>query len=466
MADHPLTFLTEHYFDDPYGFVMDLFPWGKGMLSGSDGPDQWQKEVLEQLGQGSLSPLRATMFAVSSGHGIGKSALIAWIILWFMSTRPHPQVVCTANTKPQLETKTWRELAKWHKLFEYGSLFKWSTGKFALKEASETWFSAAIPWSEHNSEAFAGTHEQHVLVVFDEASKIADVIWDVVQGAMTTPGAMWVAFGNPTQNTGRFAECFRRYRHRWLNKKVDSRTCKMTNKEEIAGWVEDWGEDSDFVRVRVRGEFPRSGSMQFIAEDTVEEAMKRKVNQSECDYAPRVLGVDVARFGDDQSVIVRRQGNYVWPLTPFKGMDTMTLASRVAEEIDVFSPEAVFVDGVGIGAGVVDRLRQLGFQVVDVQSGSKATKPVYANLRAEMWANMREWLDMGGALPDSLELRDDLTGVQYGYNMSGAVQLERKEDMKKRGLASPDSADALALTFAYPVNRRRGVMKQTSYLQK
>lgn len=376
------------------------------------------------------------------------SADVAWLILWAMSTRPHINGVVTANTFPQLNTKTWRELAVWHKRAINGGWFQWTATKFFHKAHPETWFVSPIANSEHNSEAFAGQHGRHSLIIYDEASAIPDVIWEVSSG-VNDPRAMWFAFGNPTQNTGRFKECFGRFRSRWNTRHVDSRDCKMPNKEELQKDVEAYGEDSDFVRVRIKGEFPRVGSTQFISAEVVEQAMQRKVDVPL--GTPKLLGVDVARFGDDQTVIVRRHGRKVEKLTKLRELDTMQVAARVAEIIKNEHPNAVFVDGVGIGAGVVDRLRHLGYEIIEVLAGAKPdeqNKAVYFNKRAEMWGRMREWLS-GAGLPEDRELVDDLIGLEYGYDTQMRIQLEKKEDMKKRGLASPDCADALALTFAY-----------------
>ena len=448
--------LVDHiagFYSYPLAFVYYTFPWGSGPLAGEDGPDTWQREILELLGAGVLSVDEALRIAVASGHGPGKTALIAWIILWFMSTRPHPQIVVTANTKTQLETKTWRELAKWHKLAINGHWFEWTVTKFYFKAHPETWFAAAIPWSKERAEAFAGTHEKFVLVIYDEASIIDDIIWDTTEGSLTQIGAIWLAFGNPTRNTGSFRECFGRFKHRWITRQIDSRTAKMTNKAQLQQWVDDYGEDSDFVRVRVKGQFPRASTNQLIPLDLVEAAMGRSVQQEIYRHAPLIIGVDVARFGDDQSVILTRQGGVVWPLLKFRGLDTMALAGRVALHINETNPDAVFVDEIGIGAGVIDRLRQLGHAVIGVNSGLPALDHGhYINLRAEMWGKMLEWIKAAEVgIPDDNELRDDLIGPEYGFDAKNRIQLEKKNDMKKRGLASPDCADALALTFAAPV---------------
>jgi hypothetical protein len=427
-------FIASTYFTDPVGYVRDVL---------QAEPDTWQIDALNAVRDNKR-------VAGASGHGIGKTAFVAWIIHWFMATRPNPQVVVTANTKNQLDSKTWRELAKWNQKALNGHWFEVKATRMELKDSPETWFASAIPWTEHNSESFAGTHEEHVLVVFDEASAIADVIWDVVEGAMTTPGARWVALGNPTRNTGRFRECWGRFRHRWHTMQVDSRKAKMADQTQIKEWIADYGEDSDFVRVRVKGEFPKSSSAQLISTALVEAAVAYKAVGFE--KLPLILGVDVARFGDDQTVICARRGRKVYPLMKHRELDTMQVAGKVAAAIKELKPSLVNIDIGAMGAGVVDRLREQGFEVRGVNFGGEPVDKIkYANKRAEMWGETLEWLKEGGEIPDDYELRQDLIGPEYSYTSSQQLLLEKKESMKRRGLSSPDCADAFALTFASPV---------------
>lgn len=448
---------------DPYGFVRFAFPWGEpgGPLADKTGPDKWQRGVLEAVGNGA-SLETAYQDATASGHGVGKSALVAWLLLWAMSTFEDTRGVVTANTENQLRTKTWAELSKWHRLLINRHWFRLTaTAIFSVQPAHEkTWRIDAVPWSENNTEAFAGLHNEgrRIIVVFDEASAIPDIIWETTEGALTDANTeiYWFAFGNPTRNTGRFKECFNRFRHRWITRQVDSRTVEITNKAQIAEWVEDFGEDSDFVRVRVKGIFPRAGSVQFISGEIVEDARKRDVET--LSHEPLIMGVDVARFGDDRTVFSYRRGRNgaCIPWQTFRNLDTMQVAAKVAEAYTIKKPAAIFVDEGGLGAGVVDRLRQLSVPVTGVNFGGKPDRAQtddgikVRNKRAEMWAFMRAWLK-GGAIPDDHELAADLTGVEYGFDENQAIQLEKKESMKKRGLASPDLGDALALTFAYPV---------------
>lgn len=453
--------------NDPLRFVLWAFPWGEpgSELAKASGPEAWQVELLNAVRDGLLTIDTAIQLATTSGHGVGKSAVVSWLMLWGISTFEDTRGVVTANTETQLKTKTWAELGKWYRLFIGREMFKFTaTALFSCDPDHEkTWRIDMVPWSEKNMEAFAGLHNlgKRIILIFDEASAIPDPIWETSEGALTDAGTqiIWAVFGNPTKNTGRFRECWGRFSARWRKQQVDSRTVSITNKEQFDKWAKDYGEDSDFVRVRVRGIFPRVGTLQFISEDLVAESAARDVPLHLHD--PFVIGVDVARFGDDASVIYFRKGRdgRSIPPTILRGVDTMTLASKVAECHLQYRADAVFVDGGGVGGGVVDRLRQLRVPCFDVQFGGKAdtdgfatgsTGILYANKRAEMWGGMREWLKTG-TIWDDAQLREEICAPEYGYNVRNEIQLERKEDMKRRGKASPDIADALALTFAYPV---------------
>lgn len=446
------------FYDDPYGFVMFAFPWGEegSLLEDQDGPDEWQKELMNECAMAYIEdPDASPRFATASGHGIGKTAEVAWLILWAMSTRPHLSGVVTANTTSQLSTKTWRELALWHKLAINSHWFKWSATSFRHVDHPETWMVNAVPNTEHNSEAFAGLHAKYKIIIFDEASGIPDKIWEVTEGAMTDPRSMWFVFGNPTKNTGRFVDCFTTDT-RWRRRQVDSRSCKMTNKKELEVWVKTYGEDSDFVRVRIRGVFPRAGNMQFISSEDFDMAVLRELPAEVWMYMPIVIGVDVARFGTDQSVIAIRQGRKLHELRKFREYNTMMLATEVVRAIKEYKPSHVFVDGVGVGGGVVDRLRQLNYDIVEVNAGSKPyDTEMYYNKRIEMADRMRLWMkgaDMTCCTGDK-DCRTAFIGIEYGYadtKTAGGelIRLERKADMRKRGLSSPDEFDAVAHTFA------------------
>jgi len=447
--------LIEHigrFFYSPLKHVLYTYPWEeKGtILEKETGPDIWQREVLTEIGEHLKEKRGPLRLSVGSGHGVGKGAMAAWLIKWFMDTRPHPQIPVTANTKVQLETKTWRELAKWHNLAVTKHWCEWTATKYYNKDHPATWFASAIPWSRERSEAFAGTHEKHVMFIFDEASAIDDIIWEVSEGGMTEVDgtAIHIALGNRTKNTGKFSNCFKS--DRWKSYEVDSRDSKKTNKDEIEEWIKEYGIDSDFVRVRVLGKEPRSGMVQLIGEDLVDPALGKELDEQVYIHAPKILGVDVARFGDDKSVIARRQGlNANFPLMRFVGVDTMRLASLVAKEIESWEPDATFVDVVGIGAGVVDRLRQLGYNIIEVNAGNIAIdKKKFHDKRAEMWCGVKKFLEDGGSLPNDYELKKELIGPEFQYDNKERIQLERKKDMKSRGLPSPDAGDAISMLFA------------------
>lgn len=473
MSESPYeAFLTElaGFTHDPLGFVYWNYPWGEGELKGQSGPNYWQTEVLTYIGEelraGRINAYQAIQVAIASGHGVGKSALIAMIIDWAQSTCEDTKGIVTANTENQLRTKTWVELAKWHRLGLTKILFKMTaTSRFSVDpEHERTWRIDMIPWSEGNPEAFAGLHnkDKRILVVFDEGSAIVDIIWETISGALTDEGTeiIWLVAGNPTKSTGRFRECFPggREAHRWKTFEVDSRNVPQTNKKTIAKWEADWGEDSDFFRVRVRGLFPRTSLTEFMSRDAIVAAMQRPAVTILSE--PMILGVDVARFGDDASVIYPRKGRdaRTFPFKMFRGLDTMSLAEQVVITARELAADAVFVDGTGVGGGVVDRCRQLGLMVFDINFGSRASRDLadgtrYADKRTEMWGNLRFALP-GLSLPDDKDLLNELAAPEYSFAPSTrgvTIKLESKDSLRARGLSSPDIADALALTYAMPV---------------
>jgi len=444
---------------DPLLFVNFAYPWETDNTSLSDftGPDTWQAKLLHHIGTELKDSKSAVRVAVRSGHSIGKTAFLSWIIHWWLSTRVNAQAVVTANTKVQLEDKTWRELAKWHGLSWHQHWFKHTATKFYHVQNPALWYAINIPWSKEKSEAFAGKHEKYVLVVYDEASAIDDVIWEVTEGAMSNPKgeALWLAFGNPTRNTGRFSRCFKQDSiekgGRWITYEIDARSAQVSNKDEIEAWIKAYGADSDFVRVRVLGKEPRSGFSNLIGESAVEQSAGKHIPRAQYEHAARVIGVDVARFGDDKTVIIKRQGRAAFDLEKFRGLDTVGVARAVIRVMEDFEPDAVFIDE-GYNPGVIDYIRDTGRDVTGVQFGSKAQETDrFVNKRTEMWWLLKEWLESGGAIPDDRELKDDLVAPEYGFDNAGRIMLEKKDDMKKKGLPSPDCGDALAITFAEPV---------------
>jgi len=468
--------------NDPYAFVLGAYEWGVGELAKYDGPDEWQVELLCRIRDGVTtvdeaiaeahkygveSETKPVMEATTSGHGIGKSALVAWIIDWAMSTEVDCKGVVTANTENQLKTKTWAELAKWHRLSISQSLFKMTaTARFSIDPLHEkTWRIDMVPWSEKNTEAFAGLHNngRRILIIFDEASAIADLIWEVTEGALTDKDTqiIWLVFGNPTKNSGRFRDCFPggRFAHRWNSRAIDSRTVKISNKLQLQAWVDDYGEDHDFVRVRVRGVFPRTDAVSFISMDDVAAAQERKPEGQ--DFAPVIGGLDVARFGPDNSVICFRQGRDAAsrPWVSVNGQNTVAVARWAFEQYMRNNCAAMVVDTGGIGGGVYDQLELMGINVYSVDFSSSPdndSQERYLNKRAEMYGRARDWIKKGGCLPaddpraEGKGLSAQLTAPTYTYQGDVKLQLESKKDLRRRLGISPDDADALAITFAYP----------------
>ena len=459
---------------DALGFVLWAFPWGEGELAGSDGPSEWQRDILidvsKRVARGAAFS-EVIRIAVASGHGIGKSCLVAWILVWAMITFPGTRGVVTANTENQLKTKTWVEISKWCRLFVASHMLNiqattlFSTDKVIGKE----WRIDIVPWSEKNTEAFAGLHNEkkRIVLVFDEASAIPDIIWETAEGAMTDKETeiLWAVFGNPTKTSGRFRQCFPggRFAHRWASKHIDSRTVPITNKKQIQEWIDDHGIDSDFVRVRVLGLFPRVDSESMISYELALEAAEREIPQQRANE-PVVLGVDVARQGDDLSVIFPRRGLDArsLPVVTYSGADTMELATLVARTARELNAVLICVDGTGVGGGVVDRLRQLGLFVVDVQFGSKPQSTNYlnpgehyANRRTEIAATGRDWLKAGGCIPrqcQHVDFIEEISSPKKSNRLGDqAVILEPKEITKKELGRSTDFFDAWCCTLAEPV---------------
>lgn len=455
---------------DPLAFVLGAFPWNESGTTLEDftGPEPWQVEILHDIADGLLDTNQAIKLATASGHGIGKSALVAWIILWAFMTAPDTRGVVTANTENQLKNKTWAELGKWFNLCWFSrEHFELTATALLSKDPTRerTWRIDMTPWSEKRPEAFAGMHNQgkRLLLLMDEASAIDDIIWETAEGALTDANTeiLWIVFGNPTRSIGRFRECFKggRFASQWKTRQIDSRTVSFTNKDQFQKWIDGYGEDSDFVRIRVLGVFPKHGEMEFISAADVDAAMARDTFALQ--HEPLALGVDVARYGSNESVLWFRKGRdaRTIPAKSFRGISTVVLASEVVSANAQYNVDGVFIDGGGVGGGVVDNVRAAQLHCWDVQFGGKDdvgglsqgnSGERYANKRAAMWGAMRAWVKVG-SLPNDPDLRAQLIGPTYTFNIRNEIQLESKEDMMKRGVESPDKADALALTFAYPL---------------
>lgn len=460
-----------HY--DPLAYVLFNFPWGQAntVLENSEGPRTWQRELLIAWGEeirardfDGIIPVNPIELRVSSGHGIGKSALVAWAIKFIHDTRPHSHGIVTANTSEQLKTKTWAELGKWHKLSLTSNWSEYfaSRGNMALvnKTSPETWRVDAQTCREQESESFAGLHAatSTPFYIFDEASAVPDKIWEVSDGGLTDGEPMRLCFGNPTRNTGRFSDYFGtgKLRHRAKTWQIDSRTVEGTNKAYLQQQIDDFGEDSDYVRVRVRGLFPVSGDIQFISNDRIFGAQNRETKADQ--HEPVLVGVDVARFGSNKSVIRARHGRDArsFEKRTFARNDTVRLSNEVIDycrelEIQGYKIGAVFVDGVGVGGGVVDQLKAFSkYKIIEVQASENAqNEREYADKRTECYGRLRDWLRGGCIDKKDTMLESELMGIEYGFIKKGnktPIRITPKDHEN-----SPDDADALALTFAEPI---------------
>jgi hypothetical protein len=506
MTEDLLAWLAE-VSNDPLAFALGAFPWGEPgtILAKYDGPLAWQREIMEEVRQGLLSIEEAIQrandypddtgeegqpiqLATASGHGVGKSALVSMLILWAFTTFPDCRGVVTANTETQLKTKTWAELGRWFNLcFFARDHFTLNATSLVSKDPTRerTWRIDMIAWSETNPEAFAGMHNKgkRLLIIFDEASAIADIIWETIEGATTDSDTqiIWLVFGNPTRNSGRFRECFGEGKHAsmWKSRQLDSRTVEITNKARIARWESIYGADTDWFRVRVLGQFPRRGEMEFFSAAEIDAAMSPDREVFVDAFTPLALGVDVARFGRNNSVLFPRKGRDARTIERklYSGLSTTELAQRVFDAFTQWRPDGIFIDGGGVGGGVVDQCRHQQLFVWEVQFGAKDSitgiandnsGERYANMRAAMYGALRAWLKTG-MLPQSPELRTAMLAIKYTYRetkQGDEIILTSKEDLLDENPdLDLDTLDALALTFGGPLARNPHAGGEFAHMQ-
>jgi len=425
--------------DDPLLFVRDMF--------GVE-PDTWQGEALSSLA-------REDRVAIRSGHGVGKSALMAWTILWWMLTRFPCKVACTAPTSHQLSDVLWGEIAKWHNRLDpaWKDLLLVKTDRVELKDAPMESFAVARTARKEQPEAFQGFHSENMLFIIDEASGVEDIIFQVGQGAMSTKGAKTLMAGNPTRSQGYFFDAFNVMREQWHTIKVSCSDSKMVDPQFVEDMRRQYGDDSDIFRVRVLGDFPKADDNTVIPLDLCEAAVNRDVAQAE---GKMIWGVDVARFGADKTALAKRRKNHlVEPIRTWQGKDLMQTVGLLVSQYEAAKPgdrpDLIVVDSIGVGAGVVDRLREQGYPVrgINVGESSPVNSDKFMRLRDELWWRAREWLESKEVrIPDQQELIGDLTTPTYEMLSTGKIKIEGKSDIKKRLPRSPDMADALCLTFA------------------
>jgi hypothetical protein len=435
---NPFIQFLSRYRDNPVRFV-------KEMLQVT--PDEWQISLLESVAS---SERRIT---VRSGHGVGKSAVLAWTALWFVLTRYPSKCVMTAPSSAQLFDALFAELrGQVNNLPPFlKELLVVTTDKISLKAAPDEVFISARTSRAETPEALAGVHSAHVLLLVDEASGVPSAVFEAASGSMSAHNATTILTGNPTRGTGFFYDSHTRMADQWKVFHVSCVDSPRVSPEFVEEMKLRYGEDSNAYRVRVLGEFPRSDDDTIISLDLAEGAANRDVSGSPT--ADLVWGLDVARFGGDRSCLVRRQGNLCLDIKTWRNLDLMQLCGAVKAEYDIANPRpsTIMVDAIGMGAGVVDRLRELGLPILGVNVSESPSIGNYRNLRAELWYRARDWLAKRDCkIPKDDTLIAELTSVRYLFSSSGKVQVESKEDMKRRGLSSPDVADAFILTFAAP----------------
>ena len=409
-------------------------------------PEEWQKKALYAVRDNDR-------VAIRSGHGIGKTAFLSWLILWWLSTRTPARIACTANTASQLSDILWAEVAKWHRrLPEYFQKnIEVKSDKVQVIGADS--FAVARTARRETPEALQGFHSDNMLFLIDEASGVDDLIFEVGEGAMSTEGAKTVMTGNPTRSSGYFYEAFNKMRERFFTLKVASSDSTQVSETFIEDMKMKYGEESNIFRVRVLGEFPEADDDTIIPLHIIQSAVNRE--QVAADTTPVVWGLDVARYGSDRTALCKRKGNVVTePIRHWRNKDLMEICGIILSEYETTPyperPQEILIDSIGLGAGVVDRLIELELPARGINvAESPSMGDKYGRLRDELWFNAKEWFEHRDcSIPDQEELISDLSAPRFKFLSNGKLKAEGKDEMKKRGLSSPDLADSFCLTFA------------------
>jgi hypothetical protein len=410
-------------------------------------PDPWQSEVLEAVARGDRG------VSIRSGHGVGKTSCLSWLALWWIGTHHHAKVILTAPTSAQLQDALLPETKAWLKQSapDFRGMFNVKADRIELVADPERNFISAKTSRAEQPDALQGVHADNVLLICDEASGVPEQVYESAGGSMSALNASMVLAGNPVRSSGYFYDTFHKLADTWTTFHVSCIDTGRVSKEYIEECRLRYGEESNVFRVRVLGEFPRGDDDTVIPQELVTEAISRDVEPTM--FGPTIWGVDVARFGMDSSALCKRKGNAVTePIRLWRNLDTMQLTGAIKAEYDSTNekPTEIFVDAIGLGAGVVDRLRELELPAYGINvAESPAMGTQYLNLRSELWYKAKSWLEGRDVrLPRDPVLKSELATVRYTYTSSGRVKIESKGELKKRGVASPDSADAFVLTFA------------------
>lgn len=417
-------------------------------------PEDWQREAL-------LALTKNNRLAVRSGHGVGKTSFLAWSILWWLFTRHPAKIACTAPTSHQLADNLWGEISKWHRKLHptLQEMIDIHADKVSFKASGKTSFAVARTARKEQPEAFQGFHSKHMLFIVDEASGVDDIIFEVGQGALSTAGAKVIMTGNPTRNSGFFHRAFHKNRSEWYCMHVPCTNSSQVNHHFMQTMAKQYGADSQTYKVRVLGEFPKSEDDTVIDLSDCEAAIEKHVDIDETIYP--VWGLDVARFGNDKTCLVKRHNNKVTDIKSWSNKDTMQITGLIVDEYEQTAhpdrPNFIYTDVIGIGAGVVDRLRELGYPVIGVNVCEQASQNIrFDRLRDELWFLGKEWFEKRNvSIPNHDAFLQDLTAIRYKINSNGKLKVESKNELKKRGIPSPDIADAFCLTFAGRYDQRK-----------
>jgi hypothetical protein len=458
--------------NDPLAWIMYMFPWGKKgtPLEHFTGPRKWQRDVLNALRDHIAGNLTAAQYAAyrdatCSGRGVGKTALEAMIAIWFLSTRIGSSTIVSANSEAQLKGVFWSELSKWLAMAVHSHWFEPSATKIVpakwlaeivedeLRIGCKAWYIEGRLWSEENPDSYAGAHNHlGMMLIFDEASGIPDSIWAVAAGFFTEPveNRFWFAFSNGRRPNGYFFDCFHEKARFWRTRNVDGRDVEGTDKQTYQQIIDEYGADSVQAHVEVYGRFPPTGEEQFIPPSVVEAAMDRPPSMDP--NAPVVIGVDpAAGRGRDYTAYVVRRGFDLVKISRNRNENTMETVGHIIDLIEEYKPDMVVIDEGGIGIPIIERLKEQRYKVKPINFGWPAKNSrMWQNKKAEVWGIMKEWLNHA-SIPKDRVLRSDLITPNRTFNSKGQIGVERKKDLKARNVPSPDYADAVAISLAYPI---------------
>lgn len=444
----------------------DLIAFVRECLGAS--PDAWQLDV---LGAASTAPKQA----IVGSKGTGKTATIAWLILWFLFTRPHANIAVTSISGDNLKDGLFKELAKWLQASPIlSAAFEWQQTRIVSRTHPATWWVSARQWSksadtQQQSQTLAGLHADYTMFVLDEAGSIPQAVAVTAEAALASGiECRLLIAGNPTSVNGPLYTAAVTHRQNWdvhfvTGDPDDPKRATRVDLQWARQQIEQFGRDNPWTIVNVLGHFPPASLNALLGVQEVQEAMDRHLSEDQYSWSERRIGVDCSRFGDDLTVLAPRQGLAAFKMVemrhPRNSTVSVDVASRVLAAVHHWGADAVFLDATGgFAAGTIDILRAQGLSPFDIQFHAPALDPRYANRRAEMFFALAEWVHRGAALPNSPELVAELTAPEYSFNTRGQFLLEPKDHIKARLGRSPDRADALACTFALPEAPSRSSM--------